>query len=145
MNPKIIYGSIKALTQNNLKKRLAYSTVSQVSYIALGTAILGPIGTIGGIVHLVHQGIMKITLFFAAGAIFYELLAGRPLFRSTSVAEHARHLYAPRPRPSQSRLDLPDAFDQITLRALAADRIAGSIDSNWARRLRPRAGGRRCH
>ncbi len=63
----IIYGSIKALSQDNLKKRLAYSTVSQVSYIALGTAILGPVGTIGGIVHLVHQGIMKITLFFAAG------------------------------------------------------------------------------
>jgi multicomponent Na+:H+ antiporter subunit D len=38
-----------------------------VSYIALGTAILGPIATIGGVVHLVHQGIMKITLFFAAG------------------------------------------------------------------------------
>jgi multicomponent Na+:H+ antiporter subunit D len=63
----IVYGSLKALYQDNLKKRLAYSTVSQVSYIALGTAILGPVGTIGGIVHLVHQGIMKITLFFAAG------------------------------------------------------------------------------
>ena len=63
----IVYGSLKALFQDNLKKRLAYSTVSQVSYIAMGTAILGPIGTIGGIVHLVHQGIMKITLFFAAG------------------------------------------------------------------------------
>jgi len=63
----IVYGSVKALLQDNLKKRLAYSTVSQVSYIALGTAILGPIGTIGGVVHLVHQGIMKITLFFTAG------------------------------------------------------------------------------
>jgi len=63
----IVYGSVKALFQDNLKKRLAYSTVSQVSYIALGTAILGPIGSIGGIVHLVHQGIMKITLFFTAG------------------------------------------------------------------------------
>ena len=63
----IVYGSVKALFQDNLKKRLAYSTVSQVSYIALGIAILGPVGTIGGIVHLVHQGIMKITLFFAAG------------------------------------------------------------------------------
>ena len=63
----IVYGSVMALFQDNLKKRLAYSTVSQVSYIALGTAILGPIGTIGGIVHLVHQGIMKITLFFTAG------------------------------------------------------------------------------
>ncbi len=63
----IIYGSVKALTQDHLKKRLAYSTVSQVSYIALGTAILGPLATIGGVVHLVHQGVMKITLFFAAG------------------------------------------------------------------------------
>lgn len=63
----IVYGSVKALAEDNLKKRLAYSTVSQVSYIALGTAILGPVGTIGGIVHLVHQGIMKITLFFSAG------------------------------------------------------------------------------
>ncbi|MDJ0807542.1 MAG: proton-conducting transporter membrane subunit [Gammaproteobacteria bacterium] len=63
----IVYGSVRALSQDNLKKRLAYSTVSQVSYIALGTAILGPIATIGGVVHLVHQGVMKITLFFAAG------------------------------------------------------------------------------
>ncbi|MCP5413065.1 MAG: monovalent cation/H+ antiporter subunit D family protein [Chromatiaceae bacterium] len=63
----IIYGSVKALSQDNLKKRLAYSTVSQVSYIALGTAILGPLATVGGMVHLVHQGVMKITLFFAAG------------------------------------------------------------------------------
>lgn len=51
----IIYGSVKALSQDHLKKRLAYSTVSQVSYIALGTAILGPMATIGGVVHLVHQ------------------------------------------------------------------------------------------
>ena len=63
----IIYGSVRALSQDHLKKRLAYSTVSQVSYIALGAAILGPLATIGGVVHLVHQGVMKITLFFAAG------------------------------------------------------------------------------
>jgi multicomponent Na+:H+ antiporter subunit D len=63
----IVYGSTRALFQDDLKKRLAYSTVSQVSYIALGTAIAGPIATIGGIVHLVHQGLMKITMFFCAG------------------------------------------------------------------------------
>jgi multicomponent Na+:H+ antiporter subunit D len=63
----IIYGSLRALFQDNLKRRLAYSTVSQVSYIVLGIAIVGPIATIGGLVHLVHQGIMKITLFFCAG------------------------------------------------------------------------------
>jgi len=63
----IVYGSVRALAQDGLKKRLAYSTVSQVSYIALGTAIFGPVASIGGIVHLVHQGVMKITLFFCAG------------------------------------------------------------------------------
>ncbi|RNE88957.1 complex I subunit 5 family protein [Marichromatium sp. AB31] len=63
----ILYGSLRALVQDGLKTRLAYSTVSQVSYIALGTSIFGPIATVGGLVHLVHQGIMKITLFFCAG------------------------------------------------------------------------------
>jgi multicomponent Na+:H+ antiporter subunit D len=63
----IVWGSLRALFQDDLKKRLAYSTISQVSYIALGVALFGPIGTIGGLVHLVHQGIMKITLFFCAG------------------------------------------------------------------------------
>lgn len=65
----IVYGSLMALRQDDIKKRLAYSTVSQVSYIALGTAIAGPIATIGGMVHLVHQGVMKITLFFCAGSL----------------------------------------------------------------------------
>jgi multicomponent Na+:H+ antiporter subunit D len=68
----IIYGSIRALYQDELKKRLAYSTVSQVSYIALGAALFGPTASIGGIVHLVHQGIMKITLFFCAGNLAEE-------------------------------------------------------------------------
>lgn len=63
----IVYGSVRALYQDELKKRLAYSTVSQVSYIALGTATFGPVASVGGIVHLVHQGLMKITLFFGAG------------------------------------------------------------------------------
>ena len=63
----IIWGSLRALFQDDLKRRLAYSTISQVSYIALGVAIFGPMATIGGMVHLVHQGIMKITLFFCAG------------------------------------------------------------------------------
>ena len=63
----IVYGSLQAMRQDDLKKRLAYSTVSQLSYIVLGTALLGPIATVGGLVHLVHQGLMKITLFFGAG------------------------------------------------------------------------------
>ncbi len=63
----IIYGSMRALFQDDLKRRLAFSTVSQVAYIVLGIAIVGPVATIGGLVHLVHQGVMKITLFFCAG------------------------------------------------------------------------------
>lgn len=63
----IIFGSIRALQQQTLKKRLAYSTVSQVSYVALGVALAGPIAATGALVHLVHQGLMKVTLFFCAG------------------------------------------------------------------------------
>ena len=69
----ILYGSVQALRQIDLKKRLAFSTVSQVSYIVLGIAIGGPIATVGGVVHLVHQGLMKIILFFCAG-IYGNLL-----------------------------------------------------------------------
>ena len=69
----ILYGSLKALTQDDLKRRLAYSTVSQVSYIVLGVATFGPVATIGGVVHLVHQGLMKIMMFFCAGNLAEEL------------------------------------------------------------------------
>ncbi len=69
----IVYGSLKALVQDDLKRRLAYSTVSQVSFIILGASLLGKLSTIGGIVHLVHQGLMKITLFFCAGNLAHEL------------------------------------------------------------------------
>ncbi|MBU0483439.1 MAG: monovalent cation/H+ antiporter subunit D family protein [Proteobacteria bacterium] len=64
----IIWGSIRALQQNDLKRLLAFSTVSQISYITLGMSMADqPLAIIGGLVHLVHQGLMKITLFFCAG------------------------------------------------------------------------------
>jgi multicomponent Na+:H+ antiporter subunit D len=63
----IVYGSLRALGQDDLKRRLAFSTVSQVSYIVLGVAIFGPLASTAALVHLVHQGLMKITLFFCAG------------------------------------------------------------------------------
>jgi multicomponent Na+:H+ antiporter subunit D len=65
----IVYGSVMALRQDDLKKRLAFSTVSQVSYITLGVALVGVTATTGGLVHLVNQGLMKITLFFCAGIL----------------------------------------------------------------------------
>jgi multicomponent Na+:H+ antiporter subunit D len=63
----IIYGSLRALTQDDIKRRLAFSTVSQVSYITLGVALGSPIAAIGALAHLIHQGLMKITMFMAAG------------------------------------------------------------------------------
>lgn len=63
----ILYGSLKAITQDDIKKRLAYSTVSQVSYITLGVALASPIAAVGALAHLIHQGLMKITMFMAAG------------------------------------------------------------------------------
>ncbi|MFP3982110.1 MAG: complex I subunit 5 family protein [Desulfurivibrionaceae bacterium] len=64
----IIWGSIRALQQDDLKRRLAFSTVSQISYIALGVSLAPQTAAAtGGIVHLVHQGLMKVTLFFCAG------------------------------------------------------------------------------
>ncbi len=63
----ILYGSFRALVQDDLKRRLAFSTISQVSYIVLGVGLLSPFAITGGVVHLVHQGIMKITMFFCAG------------------------------------------------------------------------------
>jgi len=69
----IIYASVRALAQDNLKRILAYSTVSQLSYIVLGVSLMHPLAQVGGLVHLVHQGIMKITLFFCAGLIAHTL------------------------------------------------------------------------
>jgi multicomponent Na+:H+ antiporter subunit D len=66
----ILAASIIALTKDDLKARLAYSTVSQLSYIILGVALLDNSGVLGGIIHIVNHGFAKITLFFCAGAIY---------------------------------------------------------------------------
>lgn len=65
----IIWASIIALYQDNLKKRLAYSTISQLSYIILGLLLLSNAGIISSITHIFAHAFAKITLFFAAGSI----------------------------------------------------------------------------
>ncbi len=69
----ILVASLIALNQNNLKRRLAYSTVGHLSYIVLGAALLNEPGYLGGVLHLATHATMKITLFFCAGAIFVNL------------------------------------------------------------------------
>lgn len=65
----IILGSLVAFTKDNLKARLAYSTISQLSYIVLGALLANRWGIIGGGMHIAMHAFGKITLFFAAGAI----------------------------------------------------------------------------
>jgi multicomponent Na+:H+ antiporter subunit D len=65
----IILGSLVAFTKDNLKARLAYSTISQLSYIVLGALLANELGAIGGGMHIAMHAFGKITLFFAAGAV----------------------------------------------------------------------------
>lgn len=66
----IIAASIVALRSDNLKRRLAYSTVSQLSYIVLSVAVLAPLSIAAAALHIAAHAFGKITLFFAAGAIY---------------------------------------------------------------------------
>ncbi|MCX8118260.1 MAG: monovalent cation/H+ antiporter subunit D family protein [Desulfobacterota bacterium] len=65
----MIGASLFAIAQDNLKKRLAYSTISQLSYILFGAGLLTPMGLTGAILHIPFHGFMKITLFLCAGFI----------------------------------------------------------------------------
>ena len=65
----IVYGSMMAVREQHFKRRLAYSTVSNLSYIVFGATLMTPAGMTGALTHLLYHGIMKITLFFCAGAI----------------------------------------------------------------------------
>ncbi|MEM7209708.1 MAG: monovalent cation/H+ antiporter subunit D family protein [Pseudomonadota bacterium] len=66
----IVAGSVVALRQTNLKRLLAYSTIAQLSYIVMAADILKPLAEIGAAMHIVAHAFGKITLFFAAGAIY---------------------------------------------------------------------------
>ncbi len=66
----IIAASVVALRQTNIKRMLAYSTVAQLSYVVMAAAILKPLAEIGAAIHIVAHAFGKITLFFAAGAIY---------------------------------------------------------------------------
>ncbi|WP_027716292.1 monovalent cation/H+ antiporter subunit D family protein [Desulfuromonas sp. TF] len=66
----ILVASLVALTQDNLKRRLAYSTIGQLSYMVLGAGMLSAAGMTGGVMHIAMHAFGKITLFFCAGAIY---------------------------------------------------------------------------
>lgn len=68
----IIYGSSMAVATQHLKRRFAYSTISQLSYILLGVLLLTPEGLVGALTHMGGHAVMKINLFFCAGAILCQ-------------------------------------------------------------------------
>lgn len=68
----ILFGSTMALKEQHLKRRLAYSTISNLSYIVFGASLMSPAGMTGALTHMVVHGVVKITLFFCAGAVLYK-------------------------------------------------------------------------
>jgi multicomponent Na+:H+ antiporter subunit D len=66
----IIAASVVALRQQNLKRLLAYSTIAQLSYVVMAAAVLKPLAEVGAAIHMLAHAFGKITLFFAAGAIY---------------------------------------------------------------------------
>ena len=66
----IVAASVIAMTKDNLKARLAYSTISQLSYVTLGMALATSMGIVGGGLHVVMHAMGKITLFMCAGSIY---------------------------------------------------------------------------
>ena len=67
----ILYGSGMALKEQHFKRRLAYSTISILSYMVFGIAFMSPAGMVGAMSHMVFHGIIKITLFYVAGAVLF--------------------------------------------------------------------------
>ena len=65
----IIYGCSQAVRERHIKRRLAFSTVSNLSYILLGALMMSPAGMVGALSHMLFHGVMKICSFFCAGAI----------------------------------------------------------------------------
>ncbi len=68
----VIYGSTMAVKETHFKRRLAFSTISNLSYILLGVTMMSPLGLFAGISHLVIHAIMKIGAFFSAGAVLHQ-------------------------------------------------------------------------
>lgn len=68
----IVYGCSRAVKETHLKRRLAYSTISNLSYIIFGAVIMTPLGMVGALSHMVFHAIIKICAFFCAGAIMHQ-------------------------------------------------------------------------
>ena len=68
----IVYGCSRAVKERQIKRRLAWSTVSNLSYILFGAVIMTPQGMVGALAHFVFHGFMKICSFLCAGAFMHQ-------------------------------------------------------------------------
>ena len=68
----LLYGAVQALRERHFKKRLAYSTMSNLSYMLLGAMSMSPLGLRAGLAHMVFHGVIKISLFMCAGAFMHQ-------------------------------------------------------------------------
>ena len=68
----LVYGSASGLRTPHFKRRLAYSTVSNLSYILLGVGVMSPAGLVAAVAHMLFHAVNKITLFFSCGAVYYK-------------------------------------------------------------------------
>lgn len=68
----IVYGCSRAVKETHIKRRLAYSTISNLSYVLFGVTVMTPLGLVGALSHLVFHAVMKICSFFCAGAIMHQ-------------------------------------------------------------------------
>ncbi len=84
----VIYGSLRAIGQQELKGLLAYSSIAQIGYLVLGIGLLSVLGLTATLIHLVNHALMKATLFMVAGILVYRL-GGTTL---TALAGQARQM-----------------------------------------------------
>ena len=68
----IVYGCSRAVKETHIKRRLAYSTISNLSYILFGAVLMTPLGMAGALCHMVFHAFMKICSFFCAGAVMHQ-------------------------------------------------------------------------
>lgn len=111
----IVYGCSRAVKETHLKRRFAWSTVSNLSYILFGVTMMSPLGLIGALAHMIFHAVMKICTFFCAGAIIYR--SGREYVYQMDGMGHK----------------MPRVFAAITVSALALMGVPGlcGFISKW--------------
>jgi multicomponent Na+:H+ antiporter subunit D len=123
----ILAASVLALSQDNLKARLAYSTVSQLSYIILGGALLTASGVLGGMIHISNHAVSKITLFLCAGSI-YVSTRKTEISQLSGLAKHMPWTMAAFAIASLSIIGIPLTSGFVSKWEL----VRGSIETdNW--------------